>query len=747
MGCLSWPRFRVLGMVLFLGAGFAPAQEKPASPAPEAPSPSVVVEERIATWTKALESLKATAPPDAKSLQERAAVLESSIEAGERHLQAIELRRSAETRLKAVEKADAEWKGPSGKAPYSVTEADRYRSTYLAADRALGVGVNFRQVVDQTLDTIQEKLVQTEAAVRRAQDTLARATRDEEKAAAKDVLELEQARLRMFAEEKEAVAVQAESVELNVRTETLKRDLAARQLKSLGDGLVFAKEDLERILANITRSRTALVEERQRSLRSSRSSLNRRVAEAGAPSQGDVLNWRIAMADVRAELWKARHSFINATEATDRLREQKVLEEYLERPAMWRTLVESRQSTVRAAIFDLEGKPKETTTAGETELLAEYRAIDSLLQKAVEEAKDLENLPAIWGLREDVARSKKGFTAWFTAARVWTTDTAIALWNLELYTVRETVMVDGRSVTGDRAITLGKVLILLGIVSAGYLLLRTFATRVARRVQSRFHLEPGKDLTIRRWILSAGMVALALYAMHYARIPLTAFAFLGGALAIGVGFGTQNLIKNFISGLLIHAEKPLRVGDVLEVGQVNGTVVEIGMRSSVIRHWDGIETLIPNSAFLENNVTNWTYSDRRLRHSVKVGVAYGSETRKVVQLLEQAATTHGKVLSSPEPFVLFEDFADSALVFSLYFWIDMTQSGRAQVASDLRFMIEKAFAENGISMAFPQRDMHLTSDAPLSIRVVRDAGNAGGVNEGDKELPHSVVAEHGQAEG
>lgn len=284
------------------------------------------------------------------------------------------------------------------------------------------------------------------------------------------------------------------------------------------------------IPANINRTKVALVEERQRSLRSARSSINRRVAEAGAPAQGDVLNGRISISDVRSELWKARHAFVNATDTTDRLREQKVLEDYLARPAMWKTLVESRQSTVRAAIFDLDGQSKDTTTAGDLELLTEYRAIETLLQKAVEEAKELENLPAIWGLREDVARSKKGFDGWLAAAWVWTTDTAKSLLNLELYTVPETVMVDGRSVTGGRAITLGKVLILLGIVSADYLLLRTFATRVARKIQNRFRLESGKDLTIRRWILSPGMLGLAIYAMHYARISLTAFAFLGGEL-------------------------------------------------------------------------------------------------------------------------------------------------------------------------------------------------------------------------
>jgi small-conductance mechanosensitive channel len=243
---------------------------------------------------------------------------------------------------------------------------------------------------------------------------------------------------------------------------------------------------------------------------------------------------------------------------------------------------------------------------------------------------------------------------------------------------------------------------------------------LAERIRVRFHLEPAKSQTVRRWFLILGMCLLGLYALHYARIPLTAFAFLGGALAIGVGFGTQNLIRNFISGLLIQAEKPIRVGDVVDVGGIQGTVSSIGLRSSIIRHWDGIETVIPNSVLLENNVTNWTHTDHILRWSVRMGVDYGTDPDKVTRLLLEVAKANKEVLPAPEPFVLFEDFADSSLVFGLYFWIDMRKSGRMQVASQLRHAIARAFAAEAISMAFPQRDLHLSSNEPLQIRLSKD---------------------------
>ena len=147
----------------------------------------------------------------------------------------------------------------------------------------------------------------------------------------------------------------------------------------------------------------------------------------------------------------------------------------------------------------------------------------------------------------------------------------------------------------------------------------------------------------------------------------------------------------------------------------------IGLRASVLHLWDGTETLIPNSSLLENNVSNWTYSSRKVRFSVTVGVAYGSDTRRVIQLLGEVAERHGVVEKEPKPQVLFTDFGDSALTFELRFWVDVIKVNSAQVASDLRLMIAGAFAEHGIVVAFPQRDLHLLADRPIPIQVVPTA--------------------------
>ena len=214
------------------------------------------------------------------------------------------------------------------------------------------------------------------------------------------------------------------------------------------------------------------------------------------------------------------------------------------------------------------------------------------------------------------------------------------------------------------------------------------------------------------------LLCLIAFSLVSVKIPLTVFAFAGGALAIGVGFGTQNLLKNFISGIIILFERPFRVGDVLDVVGQRGTVTGIGLRSSVIQRWDGTETLIPNSALLENNLTNWTYSNRTVRFTVTVGVAYGSDTRRVVQLLGEVAERHGLVNKEPKPQMLFMEFGDSALTFELRYWVDVVKHNAAQIASDLRHMIAGAFAENGIAIPFPQRDMRLTADKPIPVQVI-----------------------------
>jgi small-conductance mechanosensitive channel len=292
------------------------------------------------------------------------------------------------------------------------------------------------------------------------------------------------------------------------------------------------------------------------------------------------------------------------------------------------------------------------------------------------------------------------------------------LWAFELFTAEDTITVEGQQITGKRSVTVGKILMALLILVVGYWLTGLVTAFLEPIAVKRLRIEPNLAHLIRRWLRAFLVVCLILFSLVSVKIPLTVFAFAGGALAIGLGFGMQTILKNIVSGLILLFEQPFRVGDVLDVGGQKGTVTGIGLRASVLELWDGTETLIPNSSLLENNVTNWTYSNRRVRFTVNVGVAYGSEPRRVIQLLNDVAERHGLVEKEPMPQVLFTAFGDSALTFELRFWVNVATANPAQVSSDLRLMIAGAFAEHGIVIAFPQRDLHLHADRPIPVRMV-----------------------------
>jgi small-conductance mechanosensitive channel len=212
---------------------------------------------------------------------------------------------------------------------------------------------------------------------------------------------------------------------------------------------------------------------------------------------------------------------------------------------------------------------------------------------------------------------------------------------------------------------------------------------------------------------------VSILVLYIVNVPLTMFTVLGGALAIGVGFGSQYVVRNFISGLILLMERPIKVGDMVQLDDTTGVVERIGPRSTVLRSFSNMQVIVPNSDFLEKKVINWTLSDDLARVSVSVGVSYGSATRDVAQLLQKAVEDHGKILKTPEPVVLFSDFGDNALKFEVHFWIRMrTMLDRKRLESDVRFRIESLFHEAGVVIAFPQRDIRLEASKPLQVQIM-----------------------------
>ena len=262
--------------------------------------------------------------------------------------------------------------------------------------------------------------------------------------------------------------------------------------------------------------------------------------------------------------------------------------------------------------------------------------------------------------------------------------------------------------SADRAITPGKMLIALSVFGLGYLFARFLMGLLARRFFPRLGFDAGASDAFASLTFYALLGVAFLFALRAVNIPLTAFAVVGGALALGIGFGSQAIVSNFISGLLLLAERPIRIGDLVEIVGVVGTVESIGLRSTRIRTADNFHIIVPNASFLETNVINWTHQDPRMRLRIRVGVAYGSATREVERLLVEAAAADPRTLDHPAPAAYFEDFGDSALLFEIRFWIRYDdRTDRSAILSDIRFRIDALFEENGIVIAFPQMDVHL----------------------------------------
>lgn len=299
------------------------------------------------------------------------------------------------------------------------------------------------------------------------------------------------------------------------------------------------------------------------------------------------------------------------------------------------------------------------------------------------------------------------------------------VWQFEIMTFENKAEIDGRTVISKAPFTLGMLLGAFLFFLLGYIIISRITNRVQNAMITRGRVAQAQAKTLRNWLMICASFFLVIGAFSVLGIPLTAFAFFGGALAIGFGFGMQTLIKNFISGIILLFERKVRVGDLLEVDGFVGRVVEINTRSSIIRNLDDMETLVPNSLFLENRVTNWTLSNSKIRRTLRVGVAYGTPPQKVMDLLLDAASRHGLICKDPAPYAVFQDFGESALVFNLYYWLDLAGAANSEVvASDLRLIIERRFEEKGIGVPFPQRDLRLSSDQPLQIQVVKGSEEA-----------------------
>ncbi|HEX4229507.1 MAG TPA: mechanosensitive ion channel domain-containing protein [Bryobacteraceae bacterium] len=268
------------------------------------------------------------------------------------------------------------------------------------------------------------------------------------------------------------------------------------------------------------------------------------------------------------------------------------------------------------------------------------------------------------------------------------------------------------------------------VKSAVFMLCLIVSARVGRsvlktRILTRTSIDPGLQYAIEvgtgYFIFVVGLII----GLQSVGLNLSSLAFFTGIVGVGVGFGTQNIMNNFVSGLILLIERPIKVGDRIEVGDLTGDIVRIGARSTWVSTNDNIIIIVPNADFISNRVTNWTANDRRVRIGIPVGVGYSSDPAMVRELLLKIAGSRREILMDPPPDVIFVGFGDSSLDFDLRVWTMERLRTPQILKSDLYYDIFRVFAEHQIELPFPQRDVHVRSiEAPLPVVRPKPADRA-----------------------
>ena len=263
-------------------------------------------------------------------------------------------------------------------------------------------------------------------------------------------------------------------------------------------------------------------------------------------------------------------------------------------------------------------------------------------------------------------------------------------------------------------ITVSNLIMFVLVISVFAVLSRIIRRILRSQVFPRLAIDQGTEYTLLRITHYLIIVIGALVAFQFIGIDLTGLAVIFGLLSVGIGFGLQNVTSNFVAGLILLFERPIKVGDRITVGDKEGDVVEINIRSTTIRSLNNIAIIVPNSEFVSSTVINWTYADERIRLEVDVGVSYSSDLETVLRSLREVAEEYPEVLTNPAPEVLHTGFGDSCWNMRLRAWIGDPKR-HPQVRSALNCAIVRKFRDNGVEIPFPQRDLHVRSPLPVPL--------------------------------
>ncbi|MCE9624456.1 MAG: mechanosensitive ion channel [Deltaproteobacteria bacterium] len=639
---------------------------------------------------------------DLQNLKNRVQVLEGMDLLYGDILDAFNNQGKVQDRLKALEVDLRQWQTGTPPKEFTIdfSNLDKLRGQEVESKKTIKTRDQVYKSRQEALDEAKKEFQSAEQDRRKAKEAVESASTIEEKAPLEQTLTLMQLKSRsaemrvllreleldvsknyreFFQKQQELTSTEIAYLEkrVNFTDEDLKREinLIETEENKVGEQLDKARKELANSEKEYGKARDKLSEDVAPPPALIEEVEARRLNQSYLGQVVDLLTERLKQMKERREYWKKRFALLNGQiEKPEIAVWQQQTRQYLDQLKRDEDLGNLRLTSLRNNSAEIEEKIRSKSDADpETQRWLQKQKDETL--KNIELMQDhlasmllSRKLNEKFLAEQDARYSHVSFSE--QMSRLW--DRSVHVWNYEITSV------------DDSPITVSKVFFAI--------IFMTFGLYLARK-------------------LSRMLV----------RVPLTLFAVLGGAVAIGIGFGSQNLMNNFISGLILLIERPIKMGDIIEMEGNAGIVEQIGGRSTQIRTFSNIHMIVPNSSFLEKTVINWTLSDNMIRSNIRVGVDYGTPTRQVVDLLKKAADSHGKILKSPEPIVLFTDFAADSLIFDLYFWVKIqTALERRIVESDLRFIIEGDFEEAGIKMAYRQQDVHLDTKAPLQVQIMKE---------------------------
>lgn len=705
----------------------------------------------------------------------------------ERLVQLYEMQVRTLDQIKMLSSAAAEyqqqaaaWPGFAEPPPYPVSLGDGLWREVRNKDRET-------QSVRMALLTFERELADAKAflkptsqAVQQSAEQLTQVKSSEDAARPRWLLELNQLKARVAEVEVARREADRRMISLRIAAKEAERTFLVKKLETADVNIHFTRQDLDAQIERLTQERTALLQAikqaesddqtvyKEHSLAQEQLDRLRRQAllspdkASGLTEEIKRLKQSVGLLAARTEttamrrrtlqemrelvdraqtIWNERFALFQSPGANALTTTFGHLRAYQERNEAVRNVIFSMQYSIVQKLTVEQARQKDPALdAAELEQsrkLAEvYRQQNEAWMPLQARLSQFDNL--LDRTREEAERSQRRLSLTERlsnlAARV--SASAGQLADFEIYSVTDTITVEGQDITGTRRVTLGEMLLFLAIITVGFWLTAHVVQFGRRMVKRLFRWSEDSAALFARLAQILLVIAVVVAALTKMKIPLTVFAFLGGAMALAIGFGAQNLLNNFVSGLILLIERPVKTGDIVDVEGVTGRITQIGARCCQIKRMDGIEMLVPNSAMIEKTVTNWTLSDKKRRASVTIGLAYGSPVEQTQKLIEVVVREQPDVLAYPAPLVLFEDFGESALMFTVYYWLDLAQvTDRLVVASEIRVSLNRRLTEAGVIIAYPQRDVHLHTMRPLEV-VIANAltSNIDGVSN-DKHTP------------